>query len=415
VIESDETNNEFGKTINVKLLIPDLTIKSLSWSPETPKTGENITFTATVRNIGSGDSPTSNLKYNINGNNEAHSDILTVPALAAGKTAQSTFSWTPGNEGNIEVTATVDPDAVIPESDETNNQLKITAAVTGESTSTGGGEGENSNSGSGESGSGSGESSSSSGESSSGSSQSSSGSSKSSSGSGGMGSSFSKEPAKNVAAKELATRNVANGNHIIFDFSRNSTCVLYIEYDAERTFLKTTTTVEELKDKSIFVPESPSGRIYKYMNIWVGDRGGGLPTSFENGMVGFKVEKAWIKDNGVNESLVILQWYNKSWKPLYTEKVGEDNNYDYFKSKTPGFSFFAITENTGEVSKSGVQIGAKLPNTPGRLESIGKGDKSISGNKNKAQEVREGAKTLMALSLPIFLIFVGYLVVKKKI
>ena len=144
------------------------------------------------------------------------------------------------------------------------------------------------------------------------------------------------------------------------------------------------------------------------MNIWVGDHGGGLPTSLENGIVGFRVEKAWIKDNGVNKSLVILQWYNKSWKPLYTENVGEDNNYEYFKSKTPGFSFFAITENTGEVSKSGVQIGAKLPNTPGRLESIGKGDKSISGNKNKAQEVREVAKTLMALSLPIFLIFVGY-------
>jgi PGF-pre-PGF domain-containing protein len=392
----------------VKFLIPDLTIKSLSWSPETPKTGENITFTATVRNIGSGASPIGKLKYNINGTNEVYSNILEVPALAEGGATQSTFFWTPGNEGKVEVTAMVDPDAVMPESDETNNQLKQTLAVTRENTSTGGGGEENSSSGSSESGSGSGESGS-------GSSKSSSGSSRSSSGSGGIGSGFTKEPAKNVAAKELATRNVANGNHIIFDFSRNSTCILYIEYDAERTFLKTTTTVEELKSKSTFVPILPPGRIYRHVNIWIGGKGGGLPASLKNGIVGFRVEKDWINDNSVNESLVTLQWYDKSWKPLYTEKVGEDNNYVYFKSKTPGFSFFAITENTGEVSKSGVQIGAKMQNTPGSLESIGKGDKSISGNKSKAQEAREVAKTVMALSLPIFLIFVGYLVVKKKI
>ncbi len=405
VIESNETNNEFGTTINVKFLIPDLTLKSLSWSPGTPKIGENITFTATVRNIGSGDSPTSNLKYDINGKNEVHSDILAVPALAAGEAKQSTFYWTPGNEGKIEVTAMVDPDAVIPESDETNNQLKQTLAATRENTSTGDGGGGSSSSSSGESGSGS--------------SKSSSGSSKSSSGSGGIGSGFTKEPAKNVAAKELATRNVANGNHITFDFSRNSTCILYIEYDAERTFLKTTTTVEELKSKSTFVPILPPGRVYRHVNIWIGSKGGGLPASLKNGIVGFRVEKDWINNNSVNESLVTLQWYDKSWEPLYTEKVGEDDIYVYFKSKTPGFSFFAITENTGEVSKSGVQsgvqIGAKMQNTPGSLESIGKGDRSISGNKSKAQEAREVAKTVIALSLPIFLIFVGYLVVKKKI
>jgi len=118
-----------------------------------------------------------------------------------------------------------------------------------------------------------------------------------------------------------------------------------------KTFRKTTSAVV-LKDMSIFVPEIPTGRVYLYTDIFVGDKGAGLPTSLKNGLVGFKAEKAWIRNNDVNESLVTFQWYNNSWEPLYTEKVGEDNNYIYFKSNTPGFSFFSITEYTGEADEN---------------------------------------------------------------
>jgi len=155
------------------------------------------------------------------------------------------------------------------------------------------------------------------------------------------------EPATNIYAKELAIRNVMCGYPVRFDFVENATCITDIEFDPMRTFRKTTTTAQILKDISVFVPEPPTGKIYQHINIWVGCKGAGL----KNGLVGFKVEKAWIKDNNVNESLITLQWYNKSWEPLDTKKVGEDNNYVYFKSKTPGFSCFAITENTGKVNK----------------------------------------------------------------
>ena len=390
VSESNEVNNEFTKTINVKGLPPDLTIESLSLSPEAPKTGENITFTATIKNNGPGASSSNEFKYDINGTGEAYSGTIPVPALAAGGTTPVTFLWTPGNEGNIEVKAMVDAGTVVPESDETNNALTITATVSKESTSTDGGGG-------GGSGYGGGGSSSS--------------SSSSSSGSGGMGSSSSKESASNVASKELVTRYVTNGDHIRYDFLKNSTCVVYIEYDAERTFQKTTTTVEMLKNKSKFVPMLPNGRIYKNVNIWVGDKGGGLPTSLKNGLIEFRVEKSWINDSNVNESLITLQWYNKSWEPLPTEKVGEDTNYIYFNSKTPGFSMFAIT-GTGIGT---AQVGANLQDLLRIPEGSGNASLNGSAKKSKAEEAREMAKILMAISLPLFLIFVGYLLVKKKI
>ena len=152
------------------------------------------------------------------------------------------------------------------------------------------------------------------------------------------------EPASNIYAKELVIRNVMGGYPARFDFVENTTCITDIAFDPLMTFRKTITTAEVLKGISVFVQELPTGRIYQYTDIFVGDKGAGLPIHLKNGLVGFKVEKAWIKDNNVNESLVTLQWYNNSWEPLSTEKVGEDNNYVYFESKTPGFSFFVITE-----------------------------------------------------------------------
>ena len=127
-------------------------------------------------------------------------------------------------------------------------------------------------------------------------------SSSSSSSSAGSGTT-SKEPASNVDAKELSTRHIISGYHVKFDFVENATCITYVEFDPKKTFKRTTTIVEVLKNKSVFVPELPPGRIYKHVNIWVGDKGAGLPGSFKNGFIEFKVEKAWIRENNINQSL----------------------------------------------------------------------------------------------------------------
>jgi PGF-pre-PGF domain-containing protein len=374
VSESNETNNELTIPISVISLLPDLTITSLSWTPETPKIGENVVFTATIKNNGPGASPSNKLRYSINGTNDT--EVL-VPALSAGGITQCNFSWTPEKEGNIEVKTVVDPDSVVLENTKSNNTLTKNVTVAKDNILIN--EGNEA------------------------------GSSSSSSKDGLL----SREPANNVAAKELVTRNVANGNHIRYAFLENSTCILYIEYDPKRTFLKTTTTVEELKNRSVFVSRNVSERIYKYVNIWVGDQGGGLPVSFKNGLVGFRVDKSWINDNNVNQSLITLQWYNNSsWEPLYTEKVGEDDKSIYFKSETPGYSSFAITENRERTKENGAQFGAKLKNTVKNLEIAGK--TTVNGSTN-SQALMGAAKILIAISLPVFLIFIGYLVVKKRI
>jgi len=237
-------------------------------------------------------------------------------------------------------------------------------------------------------------------------SSSSSSSSGSSSGSSNIGSGVSAEPASNIEIKELATRNVLSGYHIKYEFPKNVTCITYIEYDAERTFRRTTTIAEVLKGKSTLVPKLPSGRIYKHVNIWVGNSGEGLPTSLKNGSVGFKVEKEWIEDNNINESLITLQLYDKGWKPLSTEKVREDGDYVYFKAKTSGYSSFAITEyQEGKIQKT-----LRNLETEGKLLLNGS-----AGQNGIVKKPMEMAKIFMIIALPLFALIVGYCVLKKKI
>ncbi len=215
----------------------------------------------------------------------------------------------------------------------------------------------------------------------------------------------SSEPASNIAVKEFSTRSVMAGYPVRFDFEKNSTCITYIKFDPKKTFRRTTTSVEELKNTSALVPTPPPGRTYKNVNIWVGE-GAGLPTSIGDGLVGFKVEKVWIKEKNVSEALITLQRYDKEWQPLSTEKVGEDENYVYFEAKTPGYSSFAITEYAGQnENKDGIPGEEKIKET---LKNLGAGNGLI---KNPMR----AARIVMAISLPLFMIIAGYCVLKKKI
>jgi PGF-pre-PGF domain-containing protein len=393
--DAGESNNQFTEIVKVKTTLPDLLIGSYSLSPEAPRIGDSITFTVTVKNKGLGDSGTSELKYYINGTNTTYSNTVSIPEIVAGETTETTFSWVPEEEGDLKIKLIADANNAVSEDDETNNQLTKTFSVSKQITSTNE------------------ESSDSSSSSSSSSSGSSSSSSKSS---GGMGSSASKEPVKNVEVKELATRNIMSGYHVRYDFVENATCITYIEFDPTITYKKVTAIVEVLKNKSTFVKNSPPGRIYKQVNIWVGNKVMGLPDAHENAYTGFKVDKGWINNNSVNESNITLLWYDDStWEPLITEKTGEDKNYVYFTAETSGYSCFAISEYTGEdgtVEESSDEGGVQKT-------LRGSGGEVLNSSAEREEDIEKIpmgiAKTVLALSLPLFIIFVGYFVLKKKI
>ncbi|MDD3123742.1 MAG: NosD domain-containing protein, partial [Candidatus Izemoplasmatales bacterium] len=122
----------------------------------------------------------------------------------------------------------------------------------------------------------------------------------SSGGSGGGGGGGSPEPASNVEVKELSQQFISNGKHVKFIFSRNVTCIAYLEFDPQRSFGKTTTIVEMLKNQSVLVDTLPEGVVYKSVNIWVGNGGVGSSENVDNAVICFKVEKKWMEENEVD-------------------------------------------------------------------------------------------------------------------
>jgi PGF-pre-PGF domain-containing protein len=157
----------------------------------------------------------------------------------------------------------------------------------------------------------------------------------------------SPEPQSNVEAKEISQSVINSGNFVKFNFQKNATSVVYVGFKSKITNGKTTTIVEMLKRKSTLVSGLPSGKINNYLNIWVGNNGFATPNNIENAVICFKVEKSWVQDKMINQSSIILSWYNdKKWDSLPTSQSGEDDNYLYFTAQTSGFSQFAIIGNT---------------------------------------------------------------------
>ena len=168
---------------------------------------------------------------------------------------------------------------------------------------------------------------------------------------------------------------------------------MYVGFDAKKTVGKTTAIVEMLINKSTLVSDLPSDNVYKSFNLWVGNGGYGTSNTIENPVVCFKVEKAWIQDEKIDQSSITLNRYNDTkWNPLSTNLSGEDNTYLYFTAKTPGFSPFAITgktaakeavteilpePNTQELEQNNGSAGSEIESKPEQTENT-----SMSGKEN---------------------------------
>jgi PGF-pre-PGF domain-containing protein len=165
----------------------------------------------------------------------------------------------------------------------------------------------------------------------------------SSSGGGGGGGSTG-EDVDNIAFKDVLSVYSGSGDLVDFDFTKEQNEIDYIRYTSLKNAGKITVTIEMLKNTSALVDETPSGLVYKNMNIWVGKTGYATESNIKDPVIGFVVSKEWLGDNDVNTDTIVLNRYNEDvWARLETEQTGEDEEFYYFEANTPGFSPFAIT------------------------------------------------------------------------
>ena len=129
-----------------------------------------------------------------------------------------------------------------------------------------------------------------------------------------------------------------------FDFKNSDNDIQYIEYTSLKNSGTITATVEVLKERSTFAASSPKGVIYRHINIWLGKTGYVTETNLESPVIGFKVDKSWIEDEGIDPASVVLNRYSgDKWNVLSTTQTKSDDKYYYYQAETPGFSPFAIT------------------------------------------------------------------------
>ncbi len=129
VAESNESNNTRSASFKVLASLPDLTVTSLTGDKAVYEAGETVTITAVVKNIGKKASAATTVRLTVPG---IETFSKNVSALSIGATQTVTFTITAPtalSAQNISVTAFVDPDNIVAESNESNNTRTTTISI----------------------------------------------------------------------------------------------------------------------------------------------------------------------------------------------------------------------------------------------------------------------------------------------
>ena len=101
---------------------PDFIIQNVTWSPEIPSMGDEVTFTVTIKNQGGDQAGSSYVAYHID---DTYQTSASVNQIDQGATATKTFTWT-ALAGAHTIKAVADTGNQVMESDETNNAKTVT-------------------------------------------------------------------------------------------------------------------------------------------------------------------------------------------------------------------------------------------------------------------------------------------------
>jgi len=120
--ESNEANNAANATVT-GIMLPDLQATGLEWSPLAPGLGDNVTFSLGIRNDSQRPATGFTAALYVDGLKVAAPPI---GALGAGVSTSVSLTWRDASPGPHSISAVLDAQDQVPESDETNNQIDVT-------------------------------------------------------------------------------------------------------------------------------------------------------------------------------------------------------------------------------------------------------------------------------------------------
>lgn len=106
--------------------------------------------------------------------------------------------------------------------------------------------------------------------------------------------------------------------------------------------------------------------VYKYIRIENINK-----TGIKEAEISFSVNKGWLERNRLLPGQITLNRYHEGkWQELTTSLQKADENSLYFTSKTPGFSYFAITVKDGTETSPVSKYSVSSVNMPYRVKGI---------------------------------------------
>jgi subtilase family serine protease len=131
IAEEDEDNNAASRTVATGATV-DLEVTGTDLElVGTPYLGTDVAFRVTVRNRGTLDTPATDLRLTVTDGVTIRQVALDPIQLAGGAAATFEHLWRVDLEGDLELTAELDPGGLVPETDEGNNLavLQFTAGA----------------------------------------------------------------------------------------------------------------------------------------------------------------------------------------------------------------------------------------------------------------------------------------------
>jgi S-layer protein (TIGR01567 family) len=211
--------------------------------------------------------------------------------------------------------------------------------------------------------------------------------------SGGVGASG--EARENILITEREREYVYKGVEVCYSYDLEGNMVQYINFKGLTNAGRIGARVEILSNTSTLVDTTPPNKVYKNLNIFIGNSGWGTSSNIANATISFTVEKSWITNEKIDKSSIKMYRYSSGkWNELSTSYVTEDADCLYFKSETPGFSPFVI---------AGEQVSAGENDTDGDSGVTSPAD----GGKDTTDQTSFDEKT----GLPGFCILTSLLVI----
>ncbi|MDD5086416.1 MAG: PGF-pre-PGF domain-containing protein, partial [Candidatus Nanoarchaeia archaeon] len=159
--------------------------------------------------------------------------------------------------------------------------------------------------------------------------------------------------------KNVVSSRGSRGGGYFASYSENNEREEKDEKDKEKRVIKTTIIKKESgsifqinlkseKEAELIInemnecPEKVRGiekKVYRYIEIINEDKG-----KVQEAEIEFKVEKSWLYENQADKYGVILSRYSgNKWEELETLHYNSDEEYEYYRAKTSGFSYFAVS------------------------------------------------------------------------